>query len=941
MRCLTLLFLTCLCQAQMLKLGPNQSISVPYPDVKTASQRFELRVAGFSVAPVDQPLPYSEDTHCRIIANSLILQCNSWDEGTPNGLPQVDLKGRADVRIRIQKDIAKSQISVEIWNGDGSGYRGDSRKTLNGPHDVKSGSIAITNGGISIAFFRWYTTTVPMNSRPPMDRPATPADRVNFLFSQGLADPAHKRVAALSAFRGGPIPACPGPAGSPCLVPSPVYKPIAIFAKWGVLPFRTFQTGESLALDGSESTTSTGDGSPTAYQWQQTGGPSQGKFSDTTSAKTQFSASTPGTYTIQLTVTDQAGNSGTATQTVGAVAVDSNGIVVTGNAALDRLLGPHIMWGKSPWLYHDWGEMALALQIGEQGAMRHPPTENATPIAGRVSFTNGGSGSVLKGAGTHFTTDLASSRCGGSPCTLFGAFTQGGRTIHVLLGTVDQITSDTSATLHGPYYWNGPTTNAVEIMRISDPSLLGPWGSTGSSGNYNWNYYDSFVAIARLAIRTGLSQFWDDFDQLEDWWHDYGIAGGYSNSVPRVVALFGVMVEALRGHPEMWNAVHWWLMNQYQGEQNHSNGFANPNYDLREFSYVMLHAAGASLTDPDRARHADYCKVLNTWTDILIASQNDLGYWPQDVYGANHSYPFQNTVVFPWHMDITAAAMEKAYESYTDATYGCNNPARAASVKTGLQKALDFMWNYGRNTDSRGPHYYVMSTVDGESRNGNSPGTVSWSGTGSTITGAGTSFTATKVKDDDGTTHPVCDGNHYIALDSLAFVARITGCQSDTQLTVSPPLKGKGFNGGTYYLPPLSPTGAACHSQALYCGTWGQDEARIMVQGFSWWAAKFGGMNANGVSYLSQADEWFSAAFGGPSDGPGGSSTSFGPGGNGYQSDWTSNLYPCSAAAPPCSVSGAGGPAGAPLGKNWGQGSGAIGAQNHLAWRILALRRGQ
>jgi len=114
-----------------------------------------------------------------------------------------------------------------------------------------------------------------------------------------------------------------------------------------------------------------------------------------------------------------------------------------------------------------------------------------------------------------------------------------------------------------------------------------------------------------------------------------------------------------------------------------------------------------------------------------------------------------------------------------------------------------------------------------------------------------------------------------------------------------------------------------------------------MVQGFSWWAAKFGGANANGVSYLSQADEWFAAAFGGPSDGPGGSSMSFGPNGNGYQSDWTSNLYPCSATAPPCSVSGSGGPDGAPLGKNWGQGSGAIGAQNHLAWRILALRRGQ
>lgn len=906
---------------QSLGLSSGQSVGISYSNLNLNVGRFEFRIHDFVSPSSTDYVLFTDNLHCYFQPGSLVLYCTGYWLTQPGGYPFIDLtnftlNGHTDARVRFQ--FTGTECLMEVWKGDGSGYVSSSRPCTSDYAPAQhSGSNSLGgNGSKNIAFFRWYSTTIAANSPPPAEAPATIADIMDFTFDGTLVDRANRYTATMSS-------------GNAVYIPSYQYPPYVGFTQWGTIPYRTFRTSASLPLV-STAFTSVGTGVPSSYFWQQLAGPATGQFTTRTGATTAFSSPIAGDYLVQLTASDPMGNSASASVHIGAVATDQNGIVITGNAALDRLIGPHLIWGESPWLYHDWGEMALAQVIGEQGALANPPNAGITPISGTVSFVNGGSGSVLNGNGTHFTTDLAPSNCGGQNCYLYARFQQYGRTINTYLGQVQSISSDTSGVSGGQYYWWGPTTTAT-LLIIGNPNTPNGWGTTAYASNYNYNYYDPFTDFARLAVRTGLSEFWDDLDTAVPLWHDWGIAGGYNNPVPRVTSWMSVMVEALRGHPELWNFAHWWL---YTHEyQNPYNAYAQPGYDLREFSYIMLHAANASLVDSDPGRHADYCTVLDAWNDALVNGQNSLGYWPQTVYIANPSYPFQTSVTFPWHMDIAAEAMAKAYESYTNATYGCNDPVRAVSLKGVMQKAIDFMWNYGRNTVVRGPHYFVMSVPDGEQRSGNSPGSVSWSGAGSIITGSGTSFNTATVTDDDGVTRSVCDGNHYIALDSILIVAQIASCQSATQLTVSTPLTGSAFSGGTYFLTQNSISAPACNSQAPTCGLWDQDEARIMPAGFGWWAGNFGGVNANGVSYLSQADEWFSAAFGGPSDGPGGMSTDFGPNGNGYQSDWTSNLYSCAAVSPPCSAIGAG-PDNDPLGKNWGQGSGAVGAQTELAWRL-------
>jgi len=69
-----------------------------------------------------------------------------------------------------------------------------------------------------------------------------------------------------------------------------------------------------------------------------------------------------GDYAIQLTVTDQAGNTATSVTHIGAVATDSNGVVVNANPAADVILGPMIAFGQNPWGLADYWHLAGSIQ---------------------------------------------------------------------------------------------------------------------------------------------------------------------------------------------------------------------------------------------------------------------------------------------------------------------------------------------------------------------------------------------------------------------------------------------------------------------------------------------------------------------------------------------------------------------------------------------------
>jgi PAS domain-containing protein len=69
-----------------------------------------------------------------------------------------------------------------------------------------------------------------------------------------------------------------------------------------------------------------------------------------------------GDYLVQLTVTDQNGNSGVRAVHIGAVATDGNGVVVNANPAAGAILGPMIAFGKNPWGLGDYWHLAGSIQ---------------------------------------------------------------------------------------------------------------------------------------------------------------------------------------------------------------------------------------------------------------------------------------------------------------------------------------------------------------------------------------------------------------------------------------------------------------------------------------------------------------------------------------------------------------------------------------------------
>jgi len=133
-----------------------------------------------------------------------------------------------------------------------------------------------------------------------------------------------------------------------------------------------------------------------------------------------------GDYAIQLTVTDTAGNIATSVTHIGAVATDSNGVVVNANPAADAILGPMIAFGQNPWSEADYWHLsgsnlreAQYVSAGLSPTWPYATWEKMQP--GTVSYNWVGASMAPTYMGSAGTTLTAACSSSAASCTVASA----------------------------------------------------------------------------------------------------------------------------------------------------------------------------------------------------------------------------------------------------------------------------------------------------------------------------------------------------------------------------------------------------------------------------------------------------------------------------------------------------------------------------------------
>jgi hypothetical protein len=349
-----------------------------------------------------------------------------------------------------------------------------------------------------------------------------------------------------------------------------------------------------------------------------------------------------------------------------------------------------------------------------------------------------------------------------------------------------------------------------------------------------------------------------------------------------------------------------------------------------------------SKVDTDPARHAQYCSWLSTYTPQWVAAQYPGGWWGEDNYPGSAGYPSAplsySPLVFgasPWRTTILIKGLEATYEALNDTSpQGCNNPPMAASLLTAITKAVDWQWNYGRDSNNRGI-YYEVQYPHNEQAATFPPGTASVNLGSTTVVGVGTTFTASYA----------CNGTDFIGFNASTSnsVYRVVGCTDNTHLTITPPFGSYGSpmtepanitDANISRTPPAASNCGTSLSSYCFVGSGDLNLVRLVPGEIAWV------YNTTGIPvYRTYADDFFSAAFGGPASGPNSGTpigaivpNPSGPNALGYIGDNVTALPDCSAPNPaPCVP---GGNVFSNMGKNFSEVSGAPGADNALAWRL-------
>jgi len=225
--------------------------------------------------------------------------------------------------------------------------------------------------GNVVNYLRIYSSTVSVTSRPPITADSVDSSRVfEWKFDGNLLDsgPGGYTASVMTNWNAGGAQSYVSTVGQSLVAPLAINtnlnpswpKPIP-----GYQP--SWRAGQPGGLSCANSY-SQSDNPSISCSWQVLLQPGQiaPSWSSQTSQTPTLTGLVFGDYAVQLTVTDQAGNSATSVTHIGAVATDENGVVVNANPAADAILGPMIAFGQNPWGLADYWHLAGSIQRESQ-----------------------------------------------------------------------------------------------------------------------------------------------------------------------------------------------------------------------------------------------------------------------------------------------------------------------------------------------------------------------------------------------------------------------------------------------------------------------------------------------------------------------------------------------------------------------------------------------
>jgi hypothetical protein len=283
---------------------------------------------------------------------------NLWDNGSGVFIPLGGLSV-PEVYVRLQHDPVNLLDDYEAWDISGNRIFAASIPYTSEQDSGIGLSLGYGNEpNLDVAFVRVHTTLVAMNSRPPVTY--NPTDRLfEWKFDGDLTDASgNGNIAHYGR-------------GLPTYVPTLSQQVVAIVKananSWTNIV--SLRAGYPASLDATSSYSQADTSSTVTYFWQELSGPSRLFFSSRSSGTPSISGIVYGDYLLSLTVTDASNNQTVTTQDIGAVAMDSKGIVVNADPNADAMFGNMIAFGRNPWGYADyWQQHAMSLRLADYTA---------------------------------------------------------------------------------------------------------------------------------------------------------------------------------------------------------------------------------------------------------------------------------------------------------------------------------------------------------------------------------------------------------------------------------------------------------------------------------------------------------------------------------------------------------------------------------------------